>query len=197
MSEMTTNTPNHDDQKTNEAAEDSESVARTQNGSDENQPTIETLQDELAGLRGENADLRDRFLRTMAEMENIRRRTDREKQDTVKYALEKVMTELLPVLDVFDSALQSARASETNEVQAFLAGTELVHKQLTATLAKHGLVRLQSLEQPFDPNLHQAIQRIESETCTAETVTQVFAEGYVLNGRLLRPAMVAVTVPKS
>lgn len=157
---------------------------------------------EIDHLQAENAELKDRYLRAMAEMENQRRRAERDKADTIKYSLEKVMAELLPVIDVFESALQgTARQShsddQSNSLQAFVSGTELVYKQLIAALTKHGLERLQSEGQPFDPNKHQAIQRIEDESVTEETVSQVFAEGYLIHGRLLRPAMVAVSVPKS
>ncbi len=171
-----------------------------QNGSEnlEGPSSTEQTIPELDGLRAENADLKDKYLRAVAEMDNLRRRTEREKQETAKFALERVMSDLLPVLDVFETALQSTRQAQaaSADVQAFAAGTEIVHKQLLSTLEKHGLARLQSLGQPFDPNLHQAIQRIDDESCTSETVAQVFAEGYLLHGRLLRAAMVAVTVPK-
>lgn len=156
------------------------------------------LGEEVLSLRTENSELKDRMLRTLADMENLKRRTEREKQENLKYSLERIMTDIVPVLDVFSSALEkTTNPDDAAQNTAIYSGMEMVHKQLLSTLSKHGLERHQSLGTNFDPNLHQAVQRVEDDTVSSEVVKQVYAEAYTLNGRLLRPAMVSVAVPKS
>ncbi len=137
-------------------------------------------------------DAKDRYLRQAADMENMRRRQEKERVDLLKYGTEKLLQELLPVLDSLDKALASAEG-QTNPV---VEGVKMVHKQFTSVLEQHGLKAVQSVGSAFDPNLHQGIQRLE-EDVSEETVREEFQKGYTLNGRLVRPSMVSVSVPKS
>lgn len=151
------------------------------------------IQDEkIRQLEEEVQEAKDRYLRTLAEMENMRRRQDRERQDLLKYASEKLLQDLLPVLDSFEKASAAGGAEAGNAV---VEGIRMVHKQLTQVLENNGLKAVEAAGKTFDPNLHQAIQRLEDDV-EQETVKDEYQRGYTLNGRLIRPSMVSVLVPK-
>jgi molecular chaperone GrpE len=140
-------------------------------------------------LRGENQQLRDRYLRTLADFENVRKRTEREKADFYKYAVGAVMKDVLPVIDNFDRAL--AHATETDE---FHTGVLLIYKQLYDVLQKHGLRPIDESGVHFDPNIHEAVVREEDDSVPSHTVVAILQKGYFLHDRLLRPALVKVAV---
>lgn len=152
-----------------------------------------SLEDQLAATKQEADQFRDKFLRAHAEMENLRRRHTREREETAKFACESLLKGLIPVLDCFDKACAPQTGVDSGS-KSYLEGVEMVHKQLLQVLAKHGLEPVRAAGAPFDPNVHQAVMRVESDVDT-ETVKDEFARGYVLFGRLLRPAMVSVVVP--
>ena len=153
----------------------------------------EMLEDRIRALEEELQDYKDRFLRNLAEMENMRRRQERERQDLLKYAAEKLLQDLLPVLDSFEKA----SATLTNDAaSAMVEGVRMVHKQFLQVLDNHGVKAVEAVGNSFDPNIHQAIQRIEIDSVSKETVKDEFQRGYTLNGRLVRPSMVSVLVPK-
>jgi molecular chaperone GrpE len=140
-------------------------------------------------LREENQQLRDRYLRTLADFENVRKRTEREKADFYKYAVGSVMKDVLPVLDNFDRAL--AHATESDE---FHTGVLLIYKQLYDVLQKHGLRPIDESGVHFDPNIHEAVVREEDDSVPSHTVVAILQKGYFLHDRLLRPALVKVAV---
>jgi molecular chaperone GrpE len=142
-----------------------------------------------AAVSDEAAQLRDRYLRLLADFENFRRRGEREKADYYKYALAGVLTNLLPVLDNFDRALDHAE-----EGDEFHKGVSLIYKQLYGVLQKHGLKPIEDSGVPFDPNIHEAVVREEDDSVPSHTVTAMLQKGYFLHDRLLRPAMVKVAV---
>lgn len=160
----------------------------------EDQEGADVLEDRIRSLEEELQDYKDRFLRNLAEMENMRRRQERERQDLLKYASEKLLQDLLPVLDSFDKAVV-APGLEAN--LALVEGVKMVHKQFQNVLDGHGVKLVDAVGKVFDPNVHQAIQRIEDEAATEEVVKDEFQRGYTLNGRLVRPSMVSVRVPKT
>jgi molecular chaperone GrpE len=147
------------------------------------EPDVEDLKRQLD-------DRQDRLLRTLAEMENLRRRAQRDRDDYVKFAAESLLRDLLPVLDNFDRALAAARAagSAANVVE----GIELIHRELLRVLERHGVTRYSAVGQRFDPARHEAIARVVSTEQAPDTVVHETAPGYLLHGRVLRPAMVAV-----
>jgi molecular chaperone GrpE len=165
----------------------------TASGSDEGAE----LQDEkIRHLEDEVQEHKDRYLRTLAEMDNMRRRHERERQDLLKFASEKLLQDLLPVLDSFEKATAAGGAAAAAESgNAIVEGIRMVHKQLTHVLETNGLKAVDAVGKTFDPNLHQAIQRIEGDV-VEETVKDEYQRGYTLNGRLIRPSMVSVLVPK-
>jgi len=172
------------------AADNSEAVASP------NQATDDASAKEVERLSKELAEMKDRLLRTVAEMDNMRKRLEREKAEFIKFSSESILKDMIPVLDSFDKALptQSPQSGAT-DAGSFRDGMMMVHKQLLIALAKHGLEPVEAIGKTFDPNFHQAIQRIESGDVTQETVATEFMKGYALHGRLVRPAMVSVQVP--
>ena len=134
-------------------------------------------------------DFRDRYLRTLADFENFRKRAEREKADFQRYALAGVIRDLLPVIDNFDRALEHAE-----EGDEFHKGVALIYKQLFDVLQRHGLKSISDSGVRFDPNIHEAVVREEDPSVPSHTVVAVLQKGYFLHDRLLRPAMVKVAV---
>lgn len=160
---------------------------------------LKELKDALEQSQQEAASLKDQFLRANAEMENMKRRFERDKQNLLQFGLENLMSDVLPVLDSMEKALleNSPSSDLPREELSVIEGMMLVKKQIFSTLEKHGLKPITALNQPFDPNLHQAIKKVDSMDVDNETVVEEFARGYTLNGRLLRASVVAVAVPCS
>ncbi len=150
------------------------------------------MQVELEKSREEARVFQDKYLRQAADLENYRRRSEKEKSDLLKFAAEGLVKDLVPVLDSFNQAMGSGQET-TTDASGLLEGMGMVKLQLLAALRKHGLEEIPAVGSKFDPNVHQAIQRIEDPDCESEIVAQEFAKGYLLNGRLVRAAMVSVT----
>jgi len=140
-----------------------------------------------SALRVENEELRDRYMRTLADYENYRKRADREKQDFFKYAMAGVLKDLLPVLDNFDRALEHAEEGDD-----FHKGVALIYKQLADVLQRHGVRVINDSGVHFDPNIHEAVVTEENAELPTHTVTAILQKGYFLHDRLLRPALVKV-----
>ena len=164
--------------------------------SEEASSLVEQMEAQLASKEEELIKINDKYVRSLAEIENMRRRNDREKADLLKFGNEKVMKDLLAVLDSFDKASSDSLGleNESKEIKSYVEGVQMVKKLLVSTLEKHGLKSVE-IEGNFDPNIHQAISRIESSSVEKDTIKEVFGKGYTLNERLLRPAMVSVEVP--
>ncbi len=140
-------------------------------------------------LAAEKSELNDRLLRRQAEFENFRRRVDREKADFAQYAASGAVEALLPVLDDFERALKQESADKE-----YVRGMELIYQRFLDTLKKLGLEPIDSTGQPFDPYIHQAIDRVETADAEDHTILEEYQRGYNFKGRLLRPAMVRVAV---
>ncbi|MBM3583984.1 MAG: nucleotide exchange factor GrpE [Alphaproteobacteria bacterium] len=145
----------------------------------------------IAALEAEVAQLRDQALRAIAETENVRRRSEREREDAGRYAVSRFAGALLDVADSLSQALASASAEPA--AAALRQGVELTERTLLGAFEKYGVKRFDPKGEPFDPNLHQAVFEVETADQPAGTVAQVLRTGFMLHGRLLRPAMVAVT----
>lgn len=136
--------------------------------------------------------LKEQMLRSAADFENAKKRIGKEREDYFKYALEGFFYELLPVLDNFERAL--LHQNDDPAQKAVWSGIELIRKQLAEVLKAQGLIRMDVLKKPFDPNVHEAIEEIVSEKETDHTVAEEVIAGYMLSGKLLRPAKVKVFV---
>jgi molecular chaperone GrpE len=149
---------------------------------------IESLQARVAELEASNADLRETVLRERAEIENQRRRLHRDLEQARRFANEKLLNELLPVYD----SLERGLAVESGDVASVREGISLTLKSLLKVAENNGLVQVDPLDQPLDPERHHAVSMVEAPGKAPGTVVSVLQKGYVLNDRLLRPALVAV-----
>ena len=145
-------------------------------------------EDKTAVLEAEVQEKNDRILRLQADFENFRRRTAKEKEDLAAVITQNLLTDLLPLLDNFERAM----AVEQTDVEAFQKGVEMIFTQLHEVMEKHGLEPIDAEGQPFDPNVHQAVMRVENPDVEDGTITQVLQKGYQAKGRVIRPAMVQV-----
>ncbi len=157
----------------NEASEDNQCKA------------TENIQDLLAEIES----LRDKVLRAEAEMQNVRRRADRDVENAHKFGLERLVQQILPVVDSLEKALEA----KTNQDDPVIQGVELTFKLLQDLMSKESINVIDPLGEPFDPNLHEAMSMIENRELEPNSVFAVVQKGYTLNERLVRPAMVMVT----
>jgi molecular chaperone GrpE len=146
--------------------------------------------EEVEELRRQLDEKQDRLLRALAEVDNVKRRTQRERDEYVRYANESLIRDLLPVLDNFDRALEAARA--TREAAKVVEGITLIQRELLRVLERAGVTRYSALGERFDPNRHEATGRMVSVDQPPDTIVAEMAPGYLLNGRMLRPAQVVV-----
>lgn len=144
----------------------------------------------VAELQQEIADLRDRSIRTLADFENYRRRSDREREDLRRYAAGDVLRDLLPVVDNLQRALAAGGTVDDLKV-----GVELTLRQFTELLRQRGVAEVPALGEPFDPAVHEAVARVDDATVETPTVVDELQRGYTIHGKLLRPALVRVAMP--
>jgi molecular chaperone GrpE len=186
--------PNDTDQTT---TPNGEAPAQDAPGAQPGQDTSpEAELDPVAALEAEKADLKDKLLRTLADFENLRRRTERELADARTYAVTNFARDMLTVADNVRRALESvpadARVGEAGPLQALIEGIELTERDLLKTLERFGVKKLDPEGQRFDPNLHQAMFEVPNPDVPNGTVVQVVQSGYVIGDRVLRPALVGV-----
>ncbi|MFC5743366.1 nucleotide exchange factor GrpE [Dyella tabacisoli] len=149
---------------------------------------LETLKLRMAELEASNTELRDTVLREKAELENQRRRLQRDLEQARRFANEKLLNELLPIYD----GLERGLAVEGGDIATVREGINLTLKELLRIAQNNGLVQVDPLDQPLDPDRHHAVSMVEAPGKAPGTVVSVLQKGYVLNDRLLRPALVAV-----
>jgi molecular chaperone GrpE len=173
----------------------------------EPEPTADTTpvepadtEDEVTRLRraveaktGEAEANYSRYLRALADLDNQKKRAQRDREEYIRFANLALLREILPVLDNFDRALLAARSSAEN--QEVVLGVELIQRELLRVLEKFGVTPYSALGRPFDPERHEAIGRVSRADTPEMTVVEETLRGYLLNGRVLRPAMVVVAVP--
>ncbi len=145
---------------------------------------------EVEQLRAEVEHVRDVYLRKLAEFDNFRKRVERERDEHRRAGAEEFIAELLPVIDNFDRALQHSG----DDSGAFREGVEMISKQLADLLDRRGVAEINPVGLPFDPEVHEAVQRVENSEHEPGTVAWVMLKGYRLGDRLIRPAMVGVAV---
>ncbi|MCE5302548.1 MAG: nucleotide exchange factor GrpE [Planctomycetaceae bacterium] len=161
------------------------------------EPNVETVSSpEWTKLRDELAAAKDRALRTQAELENFRKRSARQFEDSLRYASQPLLNDLLPVMDNIERAIEAAEKNHA-DADALLNGFKMVQQQLEDVLKQHHCLRIEALHQPFDPNVHHAVMQQPSDEHPANTVLMVTQSGYQLHDRVVRPSQVIVsTVPK-
>ncbi|MDG1987134.1 MAG: nucleotide exchange factor GrpE [Halieaceae bacterium] len=148
--------------------------------------------DSLSELEVQLEEMRDQVLRHQAEVQNVKRRAEQDVEKARKYALERFCNELLPIVDSLEMAILSA-SPDQEESESILKGIKLTLKMFVDTLAKFNLEQIDPEGEPFDPKLHQAVSMVENNEVEPNTVLSVMQRGYVLSGRLIRPAMVVVS----
>jgi molecular chaperone GrpE len=154
------------------------------------------LREQLEAKKREAGENYDRYLRQVAELENFKRRANREKDEAIRFANETLVKDLLPVVDNLERAV--AHAKDGGNGRSLVEGVEMVLKGFFDILAKHGVVTISAIGQPFDPEKHEAMAQVESATYDPNTVVEEYHKGYILRDRLLRPALVSVAkTPKS
>lgn len=149
----------------------------------------------IAELEAEVATLKEQLLRALAETENVRRRAEREREDTAKFAVSGFAKDLLTVADNLRRALEAvpADAAEGNDlIKTLIVGVEATERQLLSSFEKAGIRKIDAVDQPFDPNFHQVMFEVEKTGKPAGTIVQLLQPGYTIHGRLLREAMVGV-----
>lgn len=154
-----------------------------------------SVHDVIAALQAEAADYKDRWMRAQAETENVRKRYEREKEETAKYAITKFARDIVNVGDNFQRAIDAVPAGAAERepaLKSFLEGVTLTERELINILERHGIKRLNPKDEPFNPHLHQAMMEIPRGDVAPGTIVQVFQAGYIIEDRVLRPAMVVL-----
>ncbi|MGB9905902.1 MAG: nucleotide exchange factor GrpE [Candidatus Saccharicenans sp.] len=158
------------------------------------QAELENKNRELEQLKQAVEELKEKFLRAAAELDNVRKRTERDKEEFFQYALSDLLRDILPIIDNFERALKSAEA-ETNG-QTFREGVELIYRMLLNLIRKYGVRPIELQDNKFDPSLHHALASEESAEVSEPQVMEELQKGYLIHNRLLRPTMVKVIIPK-
>ena len=183
--------------ETEEATPDSETSEHAEMAEEEDSVNVVVLSaEEFEQMKAENEEKQKQMLYTIAEYENSRKRTEREKEDFLKYANENFVKDLIPVMDSIDHAVEAARSSDTETEKGFIAlreGVELIQKQFLGSLEKRGVLAIETEGETFDPQKHEAISMAESEAIPENNIIQAFQKGYVLHDRVVRPSMVVVS----
>lgn len=167
------------------------SVAGERESGDQLSDDVPPASEDVERLRAEVDRMREMYLRKLAEFDNFRKRTEREREELKQTAAEALIRELLPVVDNFERALQ--HAGDENP-ESFREGVEMIARQLLDMLEREGLEAIDPEGEQFEPELHEAVHRVEGSGYEAGTVVSVLVKGYTLAGRLIRPAMVGVAV---
>lgn len=185
------------EEKPNAASEDLEvDFGDALNGAVEE--PVKEAEDELSALKRELAEAKDKTLRTFAELENFRKRSARTLQDELKYANMSLIRDMLPVIDNLLRAIEAAEKQEqagelTEQGKALLDGVKMVVEQFNTVLGKHNCTPIEAVNQPFDPNFHQAITQMPSADVAPNTILMETQKGYVLHDRVVRPSQVIVS----
>ncbi|MFA4015230.1 MAG: hypothetical protein RUDDFDWM_000308 [Candidatus Fervidibacterota bacterium] len=158
------------------------------------QAELETLQKHIEELRRENEELRDKWLRVVAEYQNLRRRVMSERAFAFREGKKQTLVELLYVLDDLERSIEAMKEGKASDLDAIKEGVELVHKRFVSALQKLGVRAIPSLNERFDPTLHEAVERIETEEFEDGTIIEEVQRGYMMDDIVLRPARVKVAV---
>ena len=187
MSEQTT----QGEAKASDINEDEEVVKAEGQEEETLSEEIDHVEEELK--EDEEKSYKDKFYYLAAEMENAKRRFEREKVNIIKFGLEKVLKDMLDVVDNFERTVDAAANEEDEKVKNIVEGIQMVRTQFLDVLKKQGLEQVEAMDKEFDPNFHEAMAQQEAEGKEANVVIQEYQKGYILNGRLLRASKVIVS----
>jgi molecular chaperone GrpE len=168
--------------------EKAEEVKETEN--------TESSENQEAQPKKEEIDYKAKYFYVAAEMDNYRKRMEREKESLIKYGNERVLSDLIQVMDNFERTIEMLKHDEDPKIKNIVTGIDMVQKQFIDTLAKHGLTIVQAVGKDFDPNFHEALAQEYVEGAKPNQVIKEFQKGYTLNGRLLRASKVVVASDK-
>lgn len=183
---------NKDDAQSAGSAPQSAGPAQPQDAGPEGAKSLQAV---VAALQAEVGDLKDKWLRAHAEMENLRKRAEREREEAARYAITKLARDIVGVGDNFQRAIDAvpAAAAETDPaLRSFLDGVTMTERELLNALDRHGIKRLQPMNEPFNPHLHEAVRQVPRSDVPEGTIVEVYQAGYTIAERVLRPAMVGV-----
>ena len=180
-------------------SEENESIENNQDKLTELENKITELEAQLSEIKAESKDNFDKYLRSEAEFQNLKKRTEKEKDDTRKYALQEAITGILNVLDHIERAVKAYKDSdkETLNRNEVIKGMELIYKDLKDVLRSHGLCEIECIGKEFDPYYHEALATVCLEDKEDNTIVEEFQKGYILNERVIRPSRVKVTKKES
>lgn len=171
--------------------EGSDAAEAKPQGGREQEPRPDSSEAELQKAKEQAQENQEKYLRLYAEFENFRKRAQKDKEEFSRYAHEQVIKELLPIMDDFERALSHAESAK--DVKSLVDGIKMVEKQMAGVLERFGLKSFTSLGEAFNPHVHEAMAHQNSSTYPPDTVMAEYRKGYNLNGKLLRPALVAVS----
>lgn len=163
-----------------------------QSTNDTNQETAETVEVKEEKAKVEEINFKDKYFYLAAEMENMKKRFEREKENLIKFGNERILTELLDVQDNFERTVTALKVDTDEKIKNVVFGIDMISKQFIDSLKKFGLTEVKALGEIFDPNLHEALAQEKAEGKKEMEIIRVYQNGYLLNGRLIRPAKVVV-----
>ena len=176
-------------------SEEEQAEENTENNAEEDEVAL--LKKRIEELEKESADMKNKYMYAMAEAENIRKRTAKEKIDGIKRANKGLLLSLLTFMDNFERALKAGEQDANVQGSEYYKGIELIHKQFIDFMHDNGVTEIESLGEEFDPNVHEALTMVEVPDIDKEQVVEVYAKGYKLNDELLRTAKVVVGKPQA
>ena len=175
-----------------ENEETSESkIEKSAEETQESDQDISRMQQELEEARSENSAAADMMLRLAAEMDNYKKRVAKERESLIKFGSQGIVQELLPILDNFERAIESA--DKLSDFDSFLEGVGMIFKQMYDALERKGVRRIDAVGETFDPNIHEAVLQVASQEYPENIVVEELQKGYMLHDRVIRPSMVAVS----
>ena len=186
---------NEGSEKEEANTEEEQAEESTENNTEEDEVSL--LKKRIEELEKESADMKNKYMYAMAEAENIRKRTAKEKIDGIKRANKGLLLSLLTFMDNFERALKAGEQDANVQGTEYYKGIELIHKQFIDFMHDNGVTEIESLGEEFDPNVHEALTMIEVPDIDKEQVVEVYAKGYKLNDELLRTAKVVVGKPQA
>jgi molecular chaperone GrpE len=191
---MTNEKQKMNEEKTPPAVDESELSVNTAESATLDEPgELAKLRQYLKAKEEEAKENYDRYLRQVAELENFKKRINREREEAIRFANEALVKDLLPIVDNLERAVTHSK--DGGNGKPLVEGIEMVLRGLFDVLAKHGVIQVSAVGQPFDPEKHEAMAQVEVETHKPNTIVEEYHKGYMLRDRLLRPALVSVAKP--